>query len=418
MQYSPQGTQCYNPPPEKTQDGYETFYHKERRFKTNMKTLSKTGKTVARRSFAALMAILLCATSLGTNFWGLGNAESESIIGGFEAFAADSVTYGPSQTYYDAGTLTMNAYYDATTGNKLNENSANYHATDWDVTNATSFVATATQNGNKGVTILSTTDVANAGKHGSASDVVAGGDGNNGIMCFSEYLKALNGGLEPGQTGYKAYEKSVPDYEAPAGNDLVIYQYMAKGKTYVAADGQVEIKWTLLAWPNDQGTQTATQMKNSLDTAGEIEAEWEKVQITEITGNKGVKLDVPGEPVSVSGNTFQNAGLTGAKDNTSLFRAGQPVWLSGNKGAFDSWFTDKHENYLSNLGMWSRIETRAVTLKPSGSSITATGTPGVSLAGYAPNNKAIEFSGASYKLTLNENNDSENTPLYAYMNDT
>lgn len=381
-----------------------------------MKTLSKTGKTVARRSFAALMAILLCATSLGTNFWGLGNAESESIVGGFEAFAADSVTYGPSQTYYDAGTLTMNAYYDATTGNKLNEDSANYHATDWDVTNATSFVATATQNGNKGVTILSTTDVANAGKHGSASDVVAGGDGANGIMCFSEYLKALNGGSEPGREDYEAYEKSVPDYEAPAGNDEVTYQYMAEGKTYVADNGQVEIKWTLLAWPNDQGKQTASQLKNSLDTADEIKAEWTKTQTTEITGNNSVKLDVPGELVSVGGNTFQNAGLAGAKDGTSLFWAGQPEWLSGNQGAFDSWFTDG--NYLKNLGMWSRIETNAVTLKLSGSSITATGTPEVSLAGYAPDNAATTFNGASYKLTLNENNDTENTPLYAYMNDT
>ena len=382
-----------------------------------MKTLSKTGKTVARRSFAALMAILLCATSLGTNFWGLGNAESESIVGGFEAFAADNVNYGPSQIYYDAGTLTMNAYYDATTGDKLNEDSANYHATDWDVTNATSFVATATQNGNKGVTILSTTDVANAGKHGSASDVVAGGDGANGIMCFSEYLKALNGGSEPGRDDYNAYEKSVPDYEAPAGNDTVTYQYMAEGKTSTTDNGQVEIKWTLLAWPNNQGTQTATQMKNSLDTAAEIKAEWAKTQTTEITGNKGVKLDVPGELID-SNNAFQNAGLANAKDNTSLFCAGQPVWLSGNQGAFDSWKTDKHGTYLKNLGMWSRIETKAVTLKDNGNSITATGTPEVSLAGYAPDNKATTFSGASYKLTLTESNDTENTPLYAYMNDT
>ena len=385
-----------------------------------MKTLSKTGKTVARRSFAALMAILLCATSLGTNFWGLGNAESESIVGGFEAFAADSVTYGPSQTYYDAGTLTMNAYYDATTGNKLNEDSANYHATDWDVTNATSFVATATQNGNKGVTILSTTDVANAGKHGSASDVVAGGNGTNGIMCFSEYLKALNGGSEPGRDDYEAYEKSVPDYEAPAGNDEVTYQYMAKGKTYVADNGQAEIKWTLLAWPNDQSKhkQTASQLKNSLDTADEIEAEWTKTQITEITGNNSVKLDVPGELVIAGDNTFQNAGLAGAKDDTSLFWAGQPVWLSGNKGAFDSWHTDGQETYLSNLGLWSRIETRAVTLKSNGTSIDVIGTPEVSLAGYAPSNRAIDFNGADYKLTLTENNDTEITPLYAYMNDT
>lgn len=383
-----------------------------------MKTLSKTGKTVARRSFAALMAVLLCATSLGTNFWGLGNAKSESIVGGFEAFAADNVNYVPSKTYYDAGTLTMNAYYDATTGNKLNEDSANYHATDWDVTNATSYVASATQNGNKGITILSTTDVASAGKHGSASNTVAGGDGKNGIMCFSEYLKALNGGLEPGQTGYEAYEKSVPDYEAPAGNDTVTYQYMAEGKTSTTADGQVEIKWTLLAWPNNQGEQTATQMKNSLDTAAEIEAEWAKTSLTSKTGQAGVVLDVPGELINNSNNAFQNAGLTNAKDNTSLFWAGQPVWLSGNKGSFDSWIENGKENYLMNLGLWSRIETSAVKLELEGNQIIAKGTPAVFLAGYAPNNTATTFIGASYKLPLSESNDTENAPLYAYINDT
>lgn len=384
-----------------------------------MRTLNNAGKKIARRSIAAMMALLLCASGLTTNFWGLGNAESESIVGGFEAFAAD-VIYGPSQTYYDAGTITMNAYYDKTTGNKLNEDAANYQATDWDVTNATSYVAGATQNGNKGITILSTTDIMNAGKNGSASDPAVGGDGQNGIMCFSEYLNALNGNSEPGRADYKAYEKSVPDYEAPAANDTKTYQYMAEGKTSTTADGQVEIKWTLLAWPNDQNSgANQAQIKNRLDSAAEIKTEWEKTAMTEITGNDNTVLDVPGELINKDTAGFQNAGLADAKDTTSLFWSGQPIWLSGNQGAFDSWYDSGNENYLKNLGLWSRIETTGITLKQDNSNrIEAVGTPKVSLAIYAPNNTSIEFSGASYKLDLSENNDTNHTPLYTYMNDS
>ncbi len=387
-----------------------------------MKTLSNAGKKVARRSFAGFMAMLMCATTLGTNFWGLGSKDSESIVGGFEAFAADSVTYGPSQTYYDAGTLVINAYYDSSTGTKLAETSANYHATDWDVTYASSYVASATQNGNKGVTVISTTDIADSNKYGSASNVVDGGDGKRGIMCFSEYLDALNGNSNPGDADYKAFEKSVPDYEAPAGNDTVTYQYMAEGKTSSTEDGQVEIKWTLFAWPDDQnldGLSTAA-MKAKLDTPEEIKTEWDKVNPTEITGNNSVKLDVPGELVSDAG-TFQDAGNTGAKDNTSLFYKGQPEWFSGNQGSFDSWFTDDHENYLMNLGLWTRLETSPVKITKTagtGGYVTYEGKPAVSIAMFKPSNTSSVYQGADVKTTLTEDNDTEFLPLYAYLGDT
>lgn len=388
-----------------------------------MKTLSNAGKKVARRSFAGFMAMLMCATTLGTNFWGLGSKDSESIVGGFEAFAADSVTYGPSQTYYDAGTLVMNAYYDSSTGTKLAETSANYHATDWDVTYASSYVASASQNGNKGVTVISTTDIADSNKYGSASNVVDGGDGKRGIMCFSEYLDALNGNFNPGDADYKAYEKSVPDYEAPAGNDTVTYQYMAEGKTYSTDDGQVEIKWTLFAWPDDQnldGLSTAA-MKAKLDTPEEIKTEWEKVKPTEITGNKNsVKLDVPGELVNDVG-AFQDAGGTGRKDETSLFYKGQPEWFSGNQGSFDSWFTNGHENYLMNLGLWTRLETAPVQITKTtgdGGYVKYTGTPAVSIAMFKPSNTSSVYQGADVKTTITEGNDTEFLPLYAYLGDT
>lgn len=388
-----------------------------------MKTLSNAGKKVARRSFAGFMAMLMCATTLGTNFWGLGSKDSESIVGGFEAFAADSVTYGSSQTYYDAGTLVMNAYYDSSTGTKLAETSANYHATDWDVTYASSYVASASQNGNKGVTVISTTDIADSNKYGSASNVVDGGDGKRGIMCFSEYLDALNGNFNPGDADYKAYEKSVPDYEAPAGNDTVTYQYMAEGKTYSTDDGQVEIKWTLFAWPDDQnldGLSTAA-MKAKLDTPEEIKTEWEKVKPTEVTGNKSsVKLDVPGELVNDAG-TFQDAGGTGRKDETSLFYKGQPEWFSGNQGSFDSWFTNGHENYLMNLGLWTRLETAPVQITKTtgdGGYVKYTGTPAVSIAMFKPSNTLSVYQGADVKTTITEGNDTEFLPLYAYLGDT
>lgn len=388
-----------------------------------MKTLSNAGKKVARRSFAGFMAMLMCATTLGTNFWGLGSKDSESIVGGFEAFAADSVTYGPSQTYYDAGTLVMNAYYDSSTGTKLAETFANYHATDWDVTYASSYVASASQKGNKGVTVISTTDIADSNKYGSASNVVDGGDGKRGIMCFSEYLDALNGNFNPGDADYKAYEKSVPDYEAPAGNDTVTYQYMAEGKTYSTDDGQVEIKWTLFAWPDDQnldGLSTAA-MKAKLDTPEEIKTEWEKVKPTEVTGNNNsVKLDVPGELVNDAG-AFQDAGGTGRKDETSLFYKGQPEWFSGNQGSFDSWFTNGHENYLMNLGLWTRLETAPVQIiKTTGDDgdVKYTGTPAVSIAMFKPSNTSSVYQGADVKTTITEDNAEESLPLYAYLGDT
>lgn len=37
-----------------------------------MKKLSVTGRRVAKRSFAAFMAALFCATGFGTSFFGLG----------------------------------------------------------------------------------------------------------------------------------------------------------------------------------------------------------------------------------------------------------------------------------------------------------------------------------------------------------
>lgn len=387
-----------------------------------MKTLSNAGKKVARRSFAGFMAMLMCATTLGTNFWGLGSKDSESIVGGFEAFAADSVTYGPSQTYYDAGTLVMNAYYDSSTGTKLAETSANYHATDWDVTYASSYVASASQNGNKGVTVISTTDVADSNKYGSASNVVDGGDGKRGIMCFSEYLDALNGDSNPGDADYKAYEKSVPDYEAPAGNDTITYQYMAEGKTYSAENGQVEIKWTLFAWPDDQSLEhlSTAAMKAKLDTPEEIKTEWDKVKPTEITGNDSVKLDVPGELVNDL-DKFQDAGGTGRKDETSMFYNGQPEWFSGNQGSFDSWFTNGHENYLMNLGLWTRLETSPVKItKTSGTGgyVTYEGKPAVSIAMFKPSNTSKVYQGADIKATITEDNDTETLPLYAYLGDT
>ena len=381
-----------------------------------MNKLSNTGKKVARRSFAAFMAALLCTTALGSNFWGLGSQDSSSIVSNFDAFAADTVTYGPSQDYYDAGTLVMNAYYDSSTGTKLAESSGNYHATDWDVTAATSYVADATQHGNKGVTILTTTDIADANKYGSASNVVDGGDGKRGIMCFSEYLGALNGTAKPGDDTYNAYEKSVPDYEAPAGIDTVTYQYMAKGDTYTVENGQTEIKWTLFAWPADQNldNETAATIKAKLDTPEDIKEQWDKVQVTNVESANKVKLDVPGE--LVNGNTFQDAGLTGAKDTTSLFYKGQPEWLSGNKGSFDSWNSDSH--YLMNVGLWSRLETSPIKVEASGSSLTYKGTPQVSIALYKPSNESEVYQGADIKSVLTEANDTEYLPLYAYMGDT
>lgn len=380
-----------------------------------MNKLSNTGKKVARRSFAAFMAALLCTTALGSNFWGLGSQDSSSIVSNFDAFAADTVTYGPSQHYYDAGTLVMNAYYDSSTGTKLAESSGNYHATDWDVTAATSYVSDATQNGNKGVTILTTTDIADANKYGSASNVVDGGDGKRGIMCFSEYLGALNGTAKPGDDTYKAYEKSVPDYEAPAGIDTVTYQYMAKGDTYTVENGQTEIKWTLFAWPADQNldNETAAAIKAKLDTPEEIEEQWDKVQVTKIAGNNSVELDVPGE--LVKGNAFQNAGLTDAEDKTSLFYKGQPEWLSGNKGSFDSWNSDSH--YLMNAGLWSRLETSPIKVKKSGNGLAYDGTPQVSIALYKPSNNSETYQGADIKSVLTESNDTDYLPLYAYLND-
>lgn len=382
-----------------------------------MNKLSNTGKKVARRSFAAFMAALLCTTALGSNFWGLGSQDSSSIVSSFDAFAADTVTYGPSQTYYDAGTLVMNAYYDSSTGTKLPESSDNYHATDWDVTAAASYMSGATQNGNKGVTILTTTDIADTNKYGSASNVVDGGDGKHGIMCFSEYLGALNGTAKPGDANYKAYEKSVPDYEAPAGIDTVTYQYMAKGDTYAVENGQTEIKWTLFAWPANQNLdgKTAAAIKAELDTPEEIKDHWENaIQVTEITSDNNVTLDVPGE--LVQGNTFQDAGLSGAKDTTSLFYNGQPKWLSGNQGSFNSWHSDSH--YLMNAGLWSRLETSPIKVETSGSGLTYKGVPQVSIALYKPSNESEVYQSADIKSVLTETNDTEYLPLYTYMGDT
>ena len=380
-----------------------------------MDKLSKTGKKVARRSFAALMALLLCTTTLGTNFWGFGSQDSSSIVSSFEAFAADTATYGPDETYYDAGTLNMTAYYDGTTSTTQTSVDGTYHDTNWDVTRAESYVSSETQNNNKGVTILSTTDVADAKKYGSASEVKDGGDGTRGIMCFSEYLNALNGTTKPGDADYNAYEKSVPDYEAPAGVDTVTYQYMAKGETSATQDGKTEIQWTLFAWPIDQHlkNQTADDIKAALDTPAEIEAEWNNINTTSITKN-GVTLAVPGE--LVNGNDIQDAGENGAKDTTSLFYNGQPEWASGNKGAFDTW--NKKSTYLMNRGLWSRIETNPVKIVENAGKLSVDGTPTVNIALYTPDNKSDVYANSDIKAGLTEDNDTIYLPLYASVDET
>lgn len=362
---------------------YNKAYVREIIFKkgaeTHMRTLTDRGKKVARRSFAAMLAVLLSVTTIGTNFFGFGSDDSSSIVGSFDAFAADTVNYGPNETYYDAGVLTMNAYYDSSSGTQLAELSSNYKATDWDVTSAESYVGTATQNGNTGITVLSTTDIASSSKIGTASKVSDGGDGQNGIMCYSEYLDTI----------LSQDKKSVPDYEAPAAL-ATSYQYIAKGETSLV-DDEYQIEWTIFAWPSSgqfgSGTTTAA-VKQRLDTPSEIETEWSNLSVDE-------------------------NGLPSATSDASVFYDAQPQWYSGNQGAFDDWCKRDSEKYLMNNGLWARIATTAVQFKQAeNGTVTFDQTPSVTIGLFKPSNTSEDQNGADVKYNLTENSDSESMPLY------
>lgn len=421
-----------------------------------MKKLSNAGQRVARRSFAAFMAALFCATGLGTNFFGLGQNDSAGITGSFDAFAADaSVTYTTGETYYDAGQIVMNAYYDSTTGNKLAESSANYHATNWDVVASNgsdktmSFVANDASN--HGVSIFSTTDILDNGKHGTASDVTDGGNGEDGLMCFSEYLNLLNnkgtktdGVMDKyvaGDTQYKNTDKAVVDYEAPAAVDTETYFYIAEGKTSsvnVGSDKYYQIDWTVFAWPKDQSLngKTPAEIQAMLDSKSEIMTQWANLGVTPESYNDGVSstavLQVPG---TLGTTTYKLDDGKGGKDaalyelaenSNSLFFNGSPEWLSGNKGPFDAWDqwdglngvlsdTGTKDHYLMNLGLWSRIETDPVIIKPDSSGkLSYTGTPGVHMDLFAPNNKGQLRNEGNISLQLTEANDTNYLPLWTW----
>lgn len=409
-----------------------------------MKKLSNAGQRVARRSFAAFMAALFCATGLGANLFGLGQNGSAGITTSFDAFAADSsVTYKADETYYDAGTLVMNAYYDSTTGNKLTESSANYHATNWDIVASNgadktmSFVANDATN--HGVSIFSTTDILEAGKHGTASDVTEGGNGEDGIMCFSEYLNLLNnkgtktdGVMDKyvaGDSEYKNTEKSVVDYEAPAAVDTETYFYIAKGDTKketVGTETYYQIDWTIFAWPKDQNLdgKTPAEIQAQIDSKAEIITQWNNLDTTTKSYNDGISssatLTIPGTLAS-SSYTLEggkNADIYALTENSSsLFTKGQPKWLSGNQGPFDTWDLENEANdrYLRNRGLWSRIETDPVKITSSGTGkLSYTGTPGVHLDLYAPNNTHQLRNEGDISLQLTESNDTDYLPLYTY----
>lgn len=383
-----------------------------------------------------MMAVLLCATSFSTNFWGLAPKNASSITGHVDANAASDVTYGSGETYYDAGTLNMTAYYDSTTGTELTASASNYKSVNWDVDSASSFVSDKEQNSHTGVTVENTTDIADASKYGSASPVSVGGDGQRGIMCFSEYLDALNNGNAVGSADYKGYEKYVVDYEAPAAVTSKTYVYMAKGETTATSSGKNQIKWTLMAWPQDQSQSTRLEQQAKLDTVKEITDEWAKLRMQSKTvGN--TTLDVPGEIIKDGNIVADNT--SGALDTASMFYTGQPVWLSGNKGSFDSWdngVTDTASNtdyYLKNLGLWGRIQTYPVEFgyatDNTGANdyehVTITKDPAVYIDLFAPSNTGDTAGAGNVSFYLTENGtkagsqaDTDYLPLYSYMDDT
>jgi len=417
-----------------------------------MKKLSNAGQRVARRSFAAFMAALFCATGLGTNFFGLGQNDSAGITGSFDAFAADAgVTYTADETYYDAGQIVMNAYYDSTTGNKLAESTANYHATNWDVVvsngsdKTMSFVANDASN--HGVSIFSTTDILDNGKHGTASDVTDGGNGEDGLMCFSEYLNLLNnkgtktdGVMDKyvaGDDDYLNTDKAVVDYEAPAAVDTETYFYIAKGETHpvtVGSDKYYQIDWTVFAWPKDQSLnkKTPAEIKAMLDSSAKIETQWKNLNVdaTNHKYNDGVKSDavlaIPGtldhKLYNLDGNKPANLYFLSENSdpfaaNYSLFFNGSPEWKSGNKGPFDAWDMngDEDDRYLMNLGLWSRIETDPIKIvADSSGKLSYTGTPGVHMDLFAPNNKGQLRNEGNISLQLTEANDTNYLPLWTW----
>ena len=426
-----------------------------------MKKLSVTGRRVAKRSFAAFMAALFCATGFGTGFFGLGQKNAAKITGSFDVFAASpDANYVAGETYYDAGQIVMNAYYDSTTGNKLSESTANYHATNWDIVNGNgndntmSFVANDASN--HGVSIFSTTDILDNGKHGSASDVTDGGNGEDGIMCFSEYLNLLNNkgsktnGIMnkyvTGDSNYKDTDKAVVDYEAPAAVDTKTYFYIAEGVTHtekVGADNYYQIDWTIFAWPKDQSLngKTPDEIKAMLDSKTKVESQWKNLGITSNhTYNDGISskavLKIPGTLAPVS-YTLDNGSAPGKQasiytlsenkdksaSNYSLFFNGSPEWKSGNDGPFDTWDqwsgTTKDDgtkdHYLMNLGLWSRIETDPVKIeKNSAGKLQRTGTPGVHLDLFAPHNRGQLRNEGDISIQLTEANDTDYLPLWTY----
>ena len=241
--------------------------------------------------------------------------------------------------YYDAGTMLLNAYYNAETYEVTNNN----YEEMWHTREVVSYLTDST------ITIPSTTDINN---------------GNSKVMqSWEEY-----------SDGTKQYvaDTTLPDYgvhsaiwgvEDANGDGVVdendkgmIYNYVAKGESYESG-GEILIDWNIKAWPafnNDTNTYNFIT-KDTLNTTAKISEEWK----------------------------------TGA-----IFEENAPKWISGNT-RYEDWQNNPNPlfiGYGTTTSCWAIIKTI-----PYGSAMNAMGVGGMLVAhvGYPdptdPNASSVPF---------------------------
>ncbi|MBO5435627.1 VaFE repeat-containing surface-anchored protein [bacterium] len=227
----------------------------------NITRLNK--KTIFTRVTSAVMAAAMSLSCVSTGLIG-SSPVAESLVA--EA-ANGSGTYQPGMTYYDAGTMWLNGYYDPNTGNNVayGDNYEEY----WQTYNVTSCVTDST------VTLPGTTDI-------NDDDVFT-------MQCYKDHIN------DPLCVDYGApgARWGIDDIDGDGvKDDAMLYNYVAQGRAKALPNGDIGIDWEIRAWRAWDDTNNSFMNMDNLDTVAEITAEWDDKTIFEANA-----------PVWASGNT-------------------------------------------------------------------------------------------------------------------
>lgn len=309
-----------------------------------MKTTYTKMPVKAKRFTAMFLALLMCFGTFNSGFYA---DMASSLFGANEqsfdmsVFAAEGdVTFEAGQTYYDSGSMWLQAYYslgDGTvvqnddtsvkTNGKYVYDESHYHQADgWLTLEVTSNLQEA-----NAVTVPATTNI---------NDI----DSNNIMSCWREYV---------GSEVDEIYGVNVTDFGTPAASGQE-FSYIARGTTVDIGDTdgdglkETRIDWQIRSWPASKGDAPM-----SVD---DISSEWTKIN-ADMTADKSntattYQSDFYGvyAPKWESGNTWHDDWLKA--DGVSV---SYTDWDKENGASYNNKCT-RVINGLTSANIWTAVE--------------------------------------------------------------